>query len=63
MVNMKHCRFENTYRALKEVQSDLDEKGVEQIEQEADQYERPYVKKLVELCREITEEYAVARQS
>ncbi len=55
---MSYCRFENTYRDLKECSNALEnEGGVQGIEEEANEYEREYVKKLIELCRDITEEW------
>ena len=58
MGNMSYCRFENTYRDLKECSNALqNEGGVQGIEEEANEYEREYVKKLIELCRDITEEW------
>tara|TARA_R100001463_G_scaffold106149_1_gene160734 strand:- start:835 stop:1092 length:258 start_codon:yes stop_codon:yes gene_type:complete len=58
MGNMSYCRFENTYRDLKECSNALEnEGGVQGIEEEANEYEREYVKKLIELCRDITEEW------
>jgi len=58
MGNMSYCRFENTYRDLKECSNALEnEGGVQGIEEEANEYEREYVKKLIELCKDITEEW------
>ena len=58
MANMTHCRFENTYQDLKDCQEALDEAGgIEEVQAEANQYERKYVRKLVALCREIADEY------
>ncbi len=58
MSNMSYCRFENTYRDLKDCQEALqDEGGVEGIEEEASQNEKPYIKDLIELCREIVDEF------
>lgn len=55
---MSYCRFENTYRDLKECSNALEnEGGVQGIEEEANEYEREYVKKLIKLCKDITEEW------
>ena len=55
---MTHCRFENTYQDLKECYEALiKEGGIKGIEEEASQYEKPYIKKLVELCKDIAEEF------
>ena len=58
MGNMSYCRFENTYRDLEECYDALqNEGGVKGIEEEVSQYEKPYVRRLVELCREIVDNY------
>lgn len=58
MANMKHCRFENTYIDLKECLEALEnEGGITGVEQESDGCEKPYIKKLVELCIEIAANY------
>lgn len=57
MENMSYCRFENTFRALLECQEALYELGVEVIEEAADKTEEPYVRKLITLCTQISEEY------
>jgi len=58
MGNMSYCRFENTYQDLEECYEALqNEGGVKGIEEEANQYEKPYIKKLIELCKDIVEEF------
>ena len=57
MSNMSHCRFENTYRDLDECLDELRNEGVEEIEENANEYEKPYIRQLLELCREITDEF------
>lgn len=57
MGNMSYCRFENTYNDLLDCQSALQEDGVAGVIEEADERERPYIKKLIMLCREIIEEF------
>lgn len=58
MGNMNYCRFENTYESLKECLTALqDEGGVKVLEEKASQYEKPYIKRLVEMCRDIADEY------
>ncbi len=58
MGNMSYCRFENTYQDLEECYEALqNEGGVKEIEEEANQYEKPYIKKLIELCKDIVEEF------
>jgi len=59
MGNMSYCRFENTFRDLKDCQEALqDAGGVKDYQESANQYEKKYVARLVELCKEITEEFA-----
>lgn len=58
MGNMSYCRFENTYEDLEECYEALqNEGGVKGIEEEASQYEKPYIKRLIELCKDIVEEF------
>lgn len=58
MSNMSYCRFENTYNDLLECLDALDnEGGIEGVEEEANQYEKPYVRKLIELCDEVAQGY------
>ena len=57
MGNMSYCRFENTYQDLKECYEALQSEGVKGIEEDASQYEKPYIKKLIELCKDIAEEF------
>ena len=57
MGNMRYCRFENTYQDLKECYEALQNEGVKGIEEDASQYEKPYIKKLIELCKDIAEEF------
>lgn len=58
MSNMSYCRFENTYNDLLECQQALDEDGVIGVECHANNYERPYIRQLIELCQEIVVQYA-----
>ncbi len=58
MPNMSYCRFENTYQDLKDCQEALqNEGGVKGVEEDSNQYEKPYIKKLIELCRDIVDEF------
>lgn len=50
MPNMSYCRFENTYDDLRDCLEALDNSSVEELEQEASQYEKPYIRKLIKLC-------------
>lgn len=58
MGNMSYCRFENTYQDLQDCYDSLTEAGsIEEIEKTANQYEKPYIRKLVELCKDIVAEF------
>ena len=57
MSNMSYCRFENTYNDLRDCQEELDNNSVEDLEKHANEYEKPYIRKLVELCKRIAEEH------
>lgn len=55
---MRYCRFENTYQDLEDCYEALaNEGGVKGIEEEASQYEKPYVKRLIELCQNIVDDF------
>jgi len=59
MANMSYCRFENTYRDLVDCYDALGEAGsIEELESEAGQYEKEYIRKLVKLCKDISDEYS-----
>lgn len=53
MPNMNYCKFENTYRDLMDCLDSLDNHTVEDLEADASQYEKPYIRMLIELCEEI----------
>lgn len=58
MANMSYCRFENTYKDLKDCYEALCEAGsIKAVQKDASQYEAPHVKLLVELCKEIAFEF------
>ena len=55
---MSYCRFENTYNDLLECYYILAEAGgVKDVEEESNQYEKPYIQKLVDLCQDIIDEF------
>jgi|7_EtaG_2_1085326.scaffolds.fasta_scaffold35789_2 exonuclease VII small subunit len=56
-VNMSYCRFENTVKALEECLEDLNDNGIEELEEKASEYEKPHIKGLIELCKQVAEEY------
>jgi len=55
MINMSYCRFENTYKALRECTNTLTN-GVASLE-ELSQKEREYAERLIWLCSEIAKEF------
>lgn len=58
MANMSYCRFENTYHDLKDCYEALNEAGsLESLEQTVNEYEKKFIQKLVELCKDITDEF------
>ena len=58
MANMSYCRFENTYNALQDCMEALDnEGGITGVEEDANDNEKLYVRRLVEFCREIADNY------
>jgi hypothetical protein len=58
MANMGHCRFENTYNDLQDCYAALIEKGsIKEVEEKANQYEIKYIRKLVELCKDIVNDF------
>ena len=55
---MSYCRFENTFGDLRDCQEALEEAGsIEEVEKDANEYEKRYIRKLVALCRDIAEAY------
>ncbi len=58
MANMSYCRFENTFRDLQDCYNALGEAGsIEDVENEANEYEKKFVRKLVKLCKEIADDF------
>lgn len=58
MGNMSYCRFENTHQDLQECLGALEEDGLKRTYAKANQYEKPNIIRLIELCREIADTYA-----
>lgn len=56
-LNMTHSMFENTYNGLKDCYDKLAESDIETLESEANEYEKPYIRKLIELCETISEDF------
>lgn len=58
MINMKYCRFKNTYEALEECYDTLtQEGGVENVIKTSHTFEIQYLHKLIALCQKIADEY------
>lgn len=57
MSNMSHCRFENTFNDLQDCYDKLTEEGVQELEANANKYEKKYIRKLIELCRDIVDDF------
>jgi len=61
MANMSYCRFENTYHDLKDCYEALNEAdSLESLEQTVNEYEKKFIQKLVELCKDIVDEFGDA---
>ena len=55
---MSYCRFENTYHDLRDCFEALNDAGsVESLEETSNEYEKKYIKKLVELCKIIADDF------
>ena len=57
MQNMSYCRFENTLKDLRDCYEALEESSIEDIEENASQYEKPCIRKLINLCTKISNEF------
>ena len=58
MSNISHCRFENTYLDLQDCYNALTEAGsIKEVEQDANQYEKPFIRKLDLSCRDIVDDF------
>lgn len=55
---MSYCMFENTYKDLRDCLEALSDSSIEELEDDANDYEKPYIRKLIELCKEIAEDYS-----
>lgn len=55
---MSYCQFENTYHDLKDCLDSLEAAGsAGEVILNANEYEKPYVKKLIALCKDIAENF------
>jgi len=53
MGNMSYCRFENTYSDLKDCYNALTEKSLDELSES----EMEYAKRLINLCRNIVDDF------
>jgi len=59
MGTMSYCIFENTYIDLEECYTKLqEEESVKSLIEKSNQYEKPYIKKLIEMCIDIADEFS-----
>lgn len=55
---MSYCRFENTYKDLQDCYDALTKYGsIKEAEENANQYDKKYISILVELCKEIVNDF------
>lgn len=58
MANMSYCRFENTARDLQDCLDALNEApNIEVLEDDASENERPMIRHLIELCKQVADMY------
>lgn len=58
MPNMSYCKFENTFKDLAECQDALaNANSVNDLIEKSNEYEKPYIKRLIKLCREIADDF------
>lgn len=64
MANMPYCRFENTYRDLKDCYNAMsDESNIEEFVSKLNESEKKYYKLILDLCRDITDDYCETKWS
>lgn len=55
---MSYCEFENTFHDLEQCYESLTNAGsVKELEEIKNVRDRPYIKKLIDLCKDIVEEF------
>lgn len=54
---MSYCKFENTYQDLEDCFDSLQNSSIEELEEDASEYEKPYIRKLIKLCEKIVAEF------
>lgn len=57
MANMSYCKFENTFNDLNDCLTSLENSSIEELEENASTHEKPYIRKLINLCTEISQNY------
>lgn len=58
MSNMSYCMFQNTWRDLEDCYIKLHDKGgIKEAQSEANEHESYYMKELVQMCKNITEDF------
>ena len=62
MSNMGYCKFENTYNDLEECYEALSNDSIKALERDTNQYEKPYIRKLINLCKDIVDEFGEEAQ-
>ena len=58
MGNMSYCRFENTYRDLKDCLNDMNSTDFYELSET----EQNYRNKIVEMCKQIAEQFEVEEE-
>lgn len=59
MSNMSYCRFENTLQDLLDCFDALEEETPRELMEDASEYERNSILRLLEVCKDISERYDV----
>lgn len=54
---MTYCLFENAYYDLENCFDELKDKGIEYLEENASEYEKEYIRKIIQLCKELNTEF------
>lgn len=58
-MNMSYCEFENTFRDLQNCLNTLNDTGsIANVESNAIQHEKEYVRKLIRLCMDISKNWS-----
>lgn len=54
---MNNRKFTNTFFALDDCLTSLENSSIEELEENASIYEKPYIRNLIRLCTEISQNY------